>query len=457
MCAKIATLINKINLQISKDPKRPYTQKMKIAIIGGGITGLTAAYELTRIGHSVVVLEKDPFFGGLAQGFTTSSWDWYLESAYHHLFTNDKAILSLLTDIGLKQSIVIKRPITATLWNNHMYPLDSASSLLQFPGLTFTNRVRTGFLIAGMKSFPFWQILEHYTAESIVKHIGGTQGWDVIWKPLMEGKFGKYSNTIAASWLWARIKKRTPSLAYIEGGFHTFVSTLEETIKKQGGILSPSTTVKEIKQIRHANKNPSFSITLDSKDTIVADTVVLTIPTPLAVNIVKDLPKTYVQKPLTIPHLHAQVLIIESKEPLLDSIYWLNITDPSFPFLAMVSHTNYMDKKHYGNNHITYIGNYLPSDHEFLTYTKEKLYKTFLPYIKKINPKIKNLKPLHLYLFTAPFAQPVHQINYSQKVPSIKTPIEGLFLANMDSIYPWDRGTNYAVELGQKVATMIKK
>lgn len=167
--------------------------------------------------------------------------------------------------------------------------------------------------------------------------------------------------------------------------------------------------------------------------------------------------------PLSIPHLHAQVLVLETKEPILKDVYWLNITDRSFPFLAVVAHTNFMDKKHYGNRHLTYVGNYLPDNHPYLSMTKQQLLKKFLPYLKRLslNPASpaggSKLKTLNSYLFTAPFAQPVHQLYYSKRAPKIVTGIPNVYLANMDSIYPWDRGTNYAVELGQKAARAIEK
>ena len=41
---------------------------MRVAIIGGGITGLTAAYELTKRGINVTVFEKDEYLGGLSNG-----------------------------------------------------------------------------------------------------------------------------------------------------------------------------------------------------------------------------------------------------------------------------------------------------------------------------------------------------------------------------------------------------
>ena len=114
-----------------------------------------------------------------------------------------------------------------------------------------------------------------------------------------------------------------------------------------------------------------------------------------------------------------------------------------------------MDKKHYGGRHLTYIGNYLPSDHPYLTLNKDQLLKKFLPYIKRLCPSMNYERITNTYLFVGPYAQPVHQIHYSKKAPKLKTPVPHVFLANMDSIYPWDRGTNYAVELGQKAARAI--
>jgi hypothetical protein len=42
-------------------------------------------------------------------------------------------------------------------------------------------------------------------------------------------------------------------------------------------------------------------------------------------------------------------------------------------------------------------------------------------------------------------------------MPSMETPIANLFLANIEQVYPWDRGTNYAIELGEKAAEMVLK
>lgn len=410
---------------------------MKIAIIGGGITGLTAGYTLAKQGHRVTIFEKEKTLGGLAGGFKKKGWQWHLESAYHHLFTNDDAILSLMKELGLEDKLILKRPVTANYYKGKMYQFDSPIHLLRSPVLSPAAKLRTAALVALLKINPFWQPLESITAAKLIQTIGGNEAWHKLWEPLLTAKFGGYAGGVAASWFWARIKKRTPKLYYIEGGFQTLVSALEQAIKQHGGRIRTSTAIRTITHKKSNNK--SFS------DTTV-DAILLTIPTPIATRLFSDWK-------LNIPHLHAQTLILETKEPILKDVYWLNITDRSFPFLAVVAHTNMIDKKHYGNRHITYFGNYLPDGHPFLSMTKDQLLKKFLPYIRRLNPKFHWSNWSNLFI--GHYAQPVHQLRYSQRAPKLETQIPNVYLANLDSIYPWDRGTNYAVELGIRVAKKI--
>jgi len=427
---------------------------MKIAIIGGGLTGLTAAYELVKQGHQVTVFEKDATLGGLANGFRKKGWDWSLEQAYHHLFTNDTTIINLIKELRLEHKLIVKRPITANFYHGAIYQFDSAMNLLQFPHLSVIDKIRTGALLAILKINPFWRPLEWVTAKQLFLALGGKRAWETIWEPLMIGKFGTYSDSVAASWLWARIKKRTPKLYYIEGGFHTLITKLERTIKQHGGKIFTGTFVNKIEK-NHSSFIIHYSVLGIHHSSF--DRILLTVPTPIAAKLFPH--SSFIihhSSLLTIPHLHAQTLILETKEPILKDVYWLNILDRSFPFLAVVAHTNFMDKKYYDGHQLTYFGNYLPEGHRYLSMNARQLLKEFLPFIHRLSPDLK-FEILNLKLFVGMYAQPVHQIHYSQKIPPVNTPIPGIYLANMDFIYPWDRGTNYAVDLGQKAAQIISQ
>ena len=45
-------------------------------------------------------------------------------------------------------------------------------------------------------------------------------------------------------------------------------------------------------------------------------------------------------------------------------------------------------------------------------------------------------------------------MNHSKNIPPVRTPVRGLYFASMSQVYPWDRGTNFAVEIGQRAASM---
>jgi hypothetical protein len=59
------------------------------------------------------------------------------------------------------------------------------------------------------------------------------------------------------------------------------------------------------------------------------------------------------------------------------------------------------------------------------------------------------------HVWTARYAQPVTERNYSRYVPGHETPLANFTIATMAQIYPEDRGTNYAVRDGRAVAAKL--
>jgi protoporphyrinogen oxidase len=189
--------------------------------------------------------------------------------------------------------------------------------------------------------------------------------------------------------------------------------------------------------------------------TVNFDKVVVTLPSLFFLKIAPKLPNDYKNKLLMLKGLGATNLILRLKKPFLtDGTYWLNICDKKSPIMAIVEHTNFIDKKYYNNEHIVYLGNYLPHDHQYMKMRSDQLLKVYDSYLKKINPNY-SLFTIHYSLFTTSFAQPIISLNYSKIIPPFETPLKNVYLANIQQVYPWDRGTNYAVGLGEKVAKLI--
>ncbi len=425
---------------------------MKIGIIGAGFCGLAAAYYLQKKGHTVTIFERDESPGGLAIGYKEDKWKWTLEQHYHHWFTNDKDILDLAKEINYK--VIIKRPITSSYVENKIYQLDSPLSLLKFPKLTIFDRVRMGVSLAVLKYNPYWKPLEKLKAEPFLKKIMGVRGYKTLWEPLMVNKLGIYSSIVSLAWFWARVYKRTPSLAYPEGGFLKFATHLEKVIQKNGGKIYYGSEVLNLS----SNINPQLSVRVKSKiKTFEFDAIVVTLPSPLFVKISPDLPKSYTKKLHKLKGIGALNLVLRMKKPFfLNNTYWLSMCDLASPILAIVEHTNFMNKKNYDNEHIIYIGNYMETSDPRFTMNENQLLKLYDPWLKKINPSYKQAI-INSKVFKAPFAQPIIPINYSKDIPSFKTPLKNVYLSNIQQVYPWDRGTNYAVQLGKKVSELISR
>jgi len=292
--------------------------------------------------------------------------------------------------------------------------------------------------------------LENITAQKFLIENMGPSSWETLWEPLFTKKFSKYASKIPAAWFWARIKKRTPSLAYPEGGFQRFATRIGDTVHDNKGKILYKTIVEKI--VKKGNK----IVVKTGKDSFEFDKVIVTLPTPLFTNITNGLPESYTESLVNLQGIGAvNLLLCLNKQFLTDGSYWLNINEKNYPFLAVVEHTNFMDAKNYNNERLVYVGNYLPHDHPYFFRDANSLLKEFMPFLQMINPDFNKSWLNDAFLFKAYFAQPIIPLNYSKSVPGFETPIQGLYLCNIQQVYPWDRGTNYAVENGKKVAEMI--
>ncbi len=426
---------------------------MNIGIIGAGFTGLSAGYTLTKQGHIVTIFEKDPQPGGLAIGYKEKEWEWSLEKHYHHWFTNDKFILNLAKEIN--HTVYIKRPHTNWYVNGNIYEFDSIPAALRFPPLPFIDRIRNLATLGLLRFNPFWQPLEKYNAHKVLPFFMGGKAYKMLWEPLFINKFGSYATDVSLAWFWARIAKRTQSLAYPEGGFLAFANHLVTGIEKNGGRVQFNTELIELLQNKKTTvkiKNISGNIA-----TVSFDKVIVTLPSFLFLKTTPQLPDAYKNSLAKLKGLGATNLILRLKQPFFaDNTYWLSVADTTSPVMAIVEHTNFMDKTFYNNEHLLYLGNYVPQDHSYFSMTEQQMLDHFDKFLKRINPTYKKTI-IGMKLFKAPFAQPVIPENYSKMLPPMKTPLSQVFLANIEQVYPWDRGTNYAVELGQKVAHLITK
>lgn len=426
---------------------------MKIAILGGGLTGLTAAYHLSKKGHTIVVYEGAERLGGLAQGFYREGWEWELERTYHHIFSNDGEILGLAREIGYN-NFRFKTPLTASLFgevnNYRIFPVDSPKDFLFLPELSLFAKLRAGVTLVFLKLSPFLPFFEKITSSRFLKVTMGEEVWKVLWEQLFRKKFGIFAEKILASFIWARVTKRTQNLGYPDGGFQTFIDALADKDRDLGVSIYKSSIITEIRKKGDVYEVVGKKGGLDFYETV--DSIISTLPYPTTLKVMSNLlGEDYCAKQRKRKYLFAINLILKTGKPLLDRVYWLNVGAKDIPFMCMVQHTNFVDKKHYGDKHITYIAWYVEGGSELMKKNEEEMLAFVLPHLKNINPQLFEV-PEVVALIKAPYAQPIFDAEFSTIPRTFITREKNVFIANLDMTYPYDRGTNYAVQLGKDVS-----
>jgi len=425
---------------------------LKIAIIGTGFAGLTTAYELTKHGHEVTLYEKDAVVGGLASGFKDERWDWSPERFYHHWFASDADVIGLIEELGLKDKLFFPRPTTSIWYKGKAYPFDNYLRAVLFPHLPLLDKLRAGPVALYLRFTRNWRPLEKYTAHEWLTRWLGRRGYQILFEPLLVGKFGDDYQKVNMAWMWARLYKRSPSLGYFVGGFQALADALLERVRAQGGTVHLNAPVREIRPTAEGGL-----LLWAAEGETVFDRVVATVSPQAMIQLTPDLPASYQAQLRELRSLGALALILALDQPLTQGHYWINLPKAEFPFLGLVEHTNYIDPAHYGGDHLVYLGDYPPPGHEYFQLSKEELLKRFLPHLSRFNPDFDPDWVRQSWLFREQYAQPVPLLNHSRKIPDVRTPIPGLFWASMSQVYPWDRGTNYAVELGRTVSAAMHK
>jgi len=326
-----------------------------------------------------------------------------------------------------------------------------------FPGLGWgVNKIRFGLVGLYLRLTTNWKVLEKVTVNEWMRKWAGEKVYELMWEPLVIGKFGdKYYKQVNMAWLWARIKARTTRLGTFVGGFQALADEFYNKLDEMGVVFKMETRIGKIQPKKGGGLElfPDGNRAPDSADACLVSSS----PGQLA-GMVKELPKDYLKGLLSLNHMGAVVLLVSLKHQLsTEGYYWFNLPKSAgFPFLALVEHTNYIPAENFGGDHIVYMGDYLEPDHEYFKLTKDELLERFLPGMVRINPNFTKEWVKKSWLFRTSYAQPVPLLMHSSKIPSIRTPIKGLYFASMSQVYPWDRGTNFAVEIGRKAAGLIQ-
>jgi protoporphyrinogen oxidase len=428
---------------------------MNICIVGAGPTGLAAGYELAKKGHSVSIYDSEAEYARLLG--TIQVGDKKLEKFYHHIFTSYIDIIDLIDELDLSSELSWISAKNGIYLNNRLYPFSSPADLFLFKELCFTDRISLGILLLKAQLIKKWGNLEDITAkEWVIKH-AGRNVYQKVWAPLLYSKFDQDADEISAAWLWNRIKLRGSTrsktlkselLGYLNGSFLVIYEKMASRIEELGGTIGCS------KSINRIVPRDDRSLDVTCKDeTKNFKAVIITSAPAVVLDMGLQFPIWYIEKIKKIKYKANICMILELSEQL-SPFYWIAVAEKDFPFVAIIEHTNLVPINGY-NCHVVYLSRYIDEKNELFLSPDEKVKELFIKYLKRTFPKWDESTIIKTHLNRARYVQPVIFTGYSEIVPQFKTPIDNLYLARMAQIYPEDRGQNYAVKMGEKIARIV--
>ncbi len=442
---------------------------MRIAVLGAGLAGLVAGHRLTQAGHSVDIYERWPGLGG--QAATLDIGDGHLlERYYHHLFSTDRHIAALYDELGMEDELEWLTSSVAYFTEGRQWPFVTPLDLLRFKPLPPLARVRLGAAVLAIQRGPGNPApFERVTARAWIERWMGRDAWRALWGPLLRGKFGERADDIAMVWLQNKLRLRRgddaaeEKLGYPRHSWEKLFDTLRERIERGGGRVLIDRPA--------ARLEPGFVVTpaasasyrrghdpreFDTLEPERYDAVLATVPNDVMEQLAAPglLPEAYLAKLRGIEYFTALCLLIEI-DRRFSPFYWTNIGDDALPFVGLIEHTNLIAPERYGGRRFLYVANYLPRGHELLELDAGAVLERYTPGLRAVNPAFEAGWVKRLWLHREPAAQPIVTPGYRAKIPALKTPRRGLVLANTTQIFPEDRGTNYAVRLGNDAAAAL--
>lgn len=434
---------------------------MKVGIIGGGIAGLTCGYYLSKQKDiEVSLFEKESTLGGLASSFKIDG-DSFVERYYHFICMPDDDYLGLIDELGLQNHLHWVKTQMGIFYNGKLYPFGSPLELLRFPEFNLLDKLKFGiglFKIKG-KNKDDWKELENISASIWLPKQFGRKAYEIVHKPLLDQKFGSFSNSISAAWMWARIhrvgKSRTKilqleKLGYLTGGTHTLIDKLSQIITQAGGKIIKNAKCEKILIENNKVKGIIYNGTIYNYDIVIS-----TIPSPLFLEIINNnADDEYFRKISQIKSIGVMCVFMRITKPFTRN-FWLNISDSRIPLAGVIEYTNLNPCDYLNGDKIIYIPQYLPADSEEYNLADDKIIQEYIDYLKMINPEFNKNWIKQVYIFRDKYAQPICELGFTKYIPSIKTPIEGLYMTDSYQLHPDDRAVSHSIGLGKEAARLI--
>lgn len=431
-----------------------------VDVIGGGILGLTMAYELLRQGQQVRVWERSPGLGGLMGRTRFPELDGMeCDRYYHAILSSDRTLMGLMDELGLAGRVKKTATKMGFYHDSRIYPMSTPLEFLRFPPLNMVDRARLAYTILACRQIKDWRALEQLPVAEWLTSLGGERTVRHIWAPLLRAKFDGDFSHVPATYIWSRLVRTTDTrtkggsqelMCYLPGGYQELIDALAAGIRAKGGQISTGTTVE---QVRVADGRV-VGLSIGGQE-LPTDRVVITTQTPIARRLLPPEAAAVSERWGQLEGFLGIVCVLLVLRRRLTPYYTLNITDERIPFTGVIETTNLIDPQYAGGYHLVYLPKYVAPGSPYATMSDDELRTSFLSYLRKMFPDLRDDEIAAVRIGRERYVEPIHPVGATDLIPPVQSDVAGLYLANTGQIYPQLTNGESVCAFAAKVAREI--
>lgn len=421
---------------------------MNIAIVGGGMMGMTLAYRLSEQGNRVTLFEGSPQLGGLTTHHDYGSFVW--DRFYHVILPSDQALIALLKEIGLGDELDWQKTLTGFYDGKQFYSISNSIEFLKFPPLNLLDKIRLAFTLLYGSRIKNWKKLETIRAEDWLISLSGRGTYEKMWKPLLRAKLGENYKRVSAVFIWAYISRlfsardsslKKEELGYVRGGYKTVFDRLTALIQSTGGKVLTGISVESIVPhpsgglwVEHSQRKEHF------------DKVIFTGPVNVLEQVAAKELVNVSGNGNAIEYMGVVCMVLLTRKPLVP-YYVVNIADQKVPFTGVIGMSNLVDLQETNGLHMTFLPKYVLSDDPFLKESNESIEKYFLDGLRSMFPDLRSEDIAGIHINRAFKVQPLQVLNYSSLVPHTTVSSKDFYILNTAQLVQDNPNNNAVVRL----------
>ncbi|MCP4003137.1 MAG: FAD-dependent oxidoreductase [bacterium] len=433
----------------------PRSEARNWAIVGGGLLGLVLAHRLSLAGHRVTVFEAEGQTGGLAGTWSLDGIVW--DKHYHVTLLSDAFTRQILHELELASETVWVETRTGYYADERVSSLSNAIDYLHLPGLNWIDKIRLGCTIVGGSQVRDWKRLKTIPVADYLTRWSGRRTFERLWRPLLQAKLGESYRECSAAFIWATIQRlyaarrtglKKEMFGYVKGGYARILERFEERLRKQEVRFELGAPVTSVVRV-----GEQFEVCANGRsDTF--DRVAVTLAPAQAARICTGLPAAELDGLRGFPYQGIICASLLCERPL-DGYYLTYLTEEDLPFTTIIEMSALVGCEPFAGKMLVYLPRYLAPDDPMFEMSDEQIRELFLPKLERIYPGFKRGDVSCFQVSRESHVFPIPRLNYSEKLPPMKTGQSGLHIVNSAHIVNGTLNVNETVHLAERTAAAL--